>query len=158
MNIEDIFFSPSWTLFCVVCFRIFSRYVPRWFFEGPKKTAFQIWRVKDQHNSILIFIMTDNIWAVQNEKYKYSSKFKYTSVQVGFEFYGCDCAHTWIQIWWSCNMFYVMPDFKFWKYPFQLYCGIWIWKIFLKLEISDKEVAENKTPQRVTFRINQNKD
>ena len=28
-----------------------------------------------------------------------SSNFKYASVQVVFDFYDCDCAHIWIQIW-----------------------------------------------------------
>ena len=41
MNIEDIFSISSWTLLCVACFRIFSRYVPWWFFEGAKKQPFK---------------------------------------------------------------------------------------------------------------------
>ena len=42
MNIGDIFFISSWTLFCVVYFRIFIRKVPWRFFERAKKTAFQL--------------------------------------------------------------------------------------------------------------------
>ena len=96
----DTFFISCWTLFCVVCFRIFSKYVLWWYLEGAKKTAFQIWGLKGQHNSILIFILTENIWIMQNEKHKYAL------AEVVFDFYDCNCAYTWIQIWWNCNMLY----------------------------------------------------
>ena len=56
-------------------------------------------RVKGQHKSILIFMLNDNICAVQNEKNKFGSQFKHPSVPVVFDFYDCDCGHTWIQIW-----------------------------------------------------------
>ena len=61
-----------------------------------------------------------------------------------------------------CNMFYVMPDFKFWNTPIQLYCRIWIWKIITKLETSDKQVAESNTLKsqflnKSKQRLNQNR-
>ena len=100
-------------------------------FWGSKKSVFQIWQVKGQQKSILIFILNSNIRTVQNEKNEVGSCFKYPSVQVIFSFY--DCAQIWIQIWWNCNMVCVIPDFKFWNTSIQLYCGIWIWKLNLKL-------------------------
>ena len=59
-------------------------------------------------------------------------------------------------------MFYVMPDFKFWNTPIQLYCRIWIWKIITKLETSDKQVAESNTLKsqflnKSKQRLNQNR-
>ena len=113
MSTGDIIFIFSWVLFCLPCFLV-SLLRTMVIFWGSKKIAFQIWRVKGQHKSVFMFILTSNIWADQNEKSKYGSWFKYTSFKVVFDFYHCDCAYTWIQIWWNFNIFYVKPDFKFW--------------------------------------------
>ena len=109
------------------------------FLREHQKTVFQIWRIKREHKSILVIILTGNIRAVQNDKNKFNFYFKYGSVRVVFDFSDFNCAHTCIQICWNCNTFYNMPDLKSWNimnFEFE--------KSFSNFEMSDKQAAEKK--------------
>ena len=117
-------------------------------FWGSKKTALQIRQVKSQNKSILIFIVIDNIWAVQNEKENFGSEFKYASFQIvfvivlilRFKFGETEICFTSCQILnFGVHQFKYIVEFEFEK-------------SFSNLKSTINKSLE-RTPWRVTFRI-----